>query len=360
MKGFSEEEIRAFKRNNYPKFISYCRRVVPSPKIILSRIDRLVEVFADLQDFSTREKLFKKSTFVEIQNLTKHIVKNCLSDPVGVPMYMMISREGTSFGKSDLPIPKWICLRSTSQLEGMYSKLKLGFHSNVVLATGKQTSSIKQRHINTMEYIDRLNHRQSIRHGLVDPDLSDFYELHLIENINTLRISLGMSTLYPGLCSVFDYADTGERFGFSSTFLNSASDVGLSFEIVDTVSQSNSQSQPIRTTDEVSKFKRELASWLPNPNFDNWAIKWNISVERMRDFQSDMLDISTKTATHLKKFYDTISMKGNRYNSLADSRHQVKDIIGALRKPSKASHPPLYDAKSLARSQSVQGNYFFF
>jgi hypothetical protein len=124
LRGYSENEIRAFKRNNYPKFISYCRRVVPSPKIILSRIDRLVEVFADLQDFSTRERLFKKATFLEIQNLTKHIVKNCLSDPVGVPMYMKISREGSSFDKSDLPITKWICLRSTSQLEGIFSNNK--------------------------------------------------------------------------------------------------------------------------------------------------------------------------------------------------------------------------------------------
>jgi hypothetical protein len=200
-----------------------------------------------------------------------------------------------------------------------------------------------------MEYNYRLNHRQSIKHGLVSPDLSDFYDLYLVENINSLRIGLGMSTLYPGLCSVFDYADTCERFGFSTTFLDSTSGKGLSFEIVDTVIQ-NSQSQPIRTTDEVSKFKRELASWLPNPNFDNWAIKWNISVERMIDFESDMLDISTKTATHLKKYYDIMTMKSNRYNSLADSRYQIKGLVGALRKPDDKVHPPVYEAKILARS----------
>jgi hypothetical protein len=204
-----------------------------------------------------------------------------------------------------------------------------------------------------MEYNYRLNHRQSIKHGLVNPDLSDFYDLYAVENINSMRISMGMNPLYPGLCSVFDYADTHKRFGFSQTFLDSAP--GEDFEILDTVSPFDTLSQPIRTTDEVLKFKRELASWLPNPNFENWAVKWNISVDRMGEFQSDMVDISHKTAAHLKKYFDTLAMKSNTYNSLAENRYQIKGLVGALRKPDASLHPPLYEQKELTRSKSING-----
>jgi hypothetical protein len=62
-KGFSNSEITAFKRNYYSKYISYCRRVVPQPSEILSRLERMVEVLSDVEDFASGERLFKPLLF---------------------------------------------------------------------------------------------------------------------------------------------------------------------------------------------------------------------------------------------------------------------------------------------------------
>jgi hypothetical protein len=124
-KGYSSSEIKAFKRNCYSKYISYCRRVVPQPSVILSRLDRLVDVMSEIEDFATGEKLFKDSTLKESVFFIKHIQNKCLSDPDGVPMYMKISKKGVDFDSTDLPLPRWICIRSTSQLEGIYINIPL-------------------------------------------------------------------------------------------------------------------------------------------------------------------------------------------------------------------------------------------
>ena len=99
--------------------------MVPKPSVIISRLERLVEVVSEIEDFATGEKLFKPATFKQVTNLVKHIYNECLSDPDGVPMYMKISKKGMDFDPTDLPLPRWICLRSTSQLEGIHSVLSL-------------------------------------------------------------------------------------------------------------------------------------------------------------------------------------------------------------------------------------------
>jgi hypothetical protein len=197
-----------------------------------------------------------------------------------------------------------------------------------------------------MEYNYRLNHRQSIKHGLVSSDLSDFYDLFVIENINSMRFALNKSALYPGLCSVFDYADTGERFGFQSNMLGSPADETI--ELVDTLTSSK-LSLPIRTSDEIRKFKKELSGYLPNPNFDNWAIKWNIAVDRMCSFDTEFIDIAPKSATHLKKYFDFFAAKGNQYNSIANNREEIWNLAGELRKPDVSKHPSTYSSKKLVR-----------
>jgi hypothetical protein len=118
LKGYTDAEVKAFKRSNYSKYISYCRRVVPPKELIVSRLQRLIDVFRDLKDSFTGEKLFKDSTDEAVRNLSQHIKSNCLSDPPGVPMYIKVSRKNQEYDKSDLPLPKWTTPRSTSQNEG--------------------------------------------------------------------------------------------------------------------------------------------------------------------------------------------------------------------------------------------------
>jgi hypothetical protein len=223
----------------------------------------------------------------------------------------------------------------------------LGYHSNVVLATGKQSSSAKTRHANLMEYNDRLNQRQAGKHGLTSPDLRDFYEISIIENINTMRLSMGMEPIYKDTSSVFDYADTGERSGFHNNFLNSSD--GDSFELLDP--PSTEKSLPVRTKDEIKKFNHELSQHLPNkPNFDHWAIKWNICIDSMKRFGGEMLDIAPKKAYHLKKYYDVLMARGNKNNSLAKFQDKINHLQGTLRSPDIGDHPALHTTESLKRN----------
>ncbi len=148
-KGYNDSEIKAFKRNCYSKYISYCRRVVPQPSVILSRLERLVDVMSEIEDFSTGEKLFKDSTFKEILNLSKHIKNKCLSDPEGVPMYMKISKKGVNFDSTDLPLVRYTCLRSTSQLEGTYCYIFYPSLSRISLKRGQIDRTTKLLGINS-------------------------------------------------------------------------------------------------------------------------------------------------------------------------------------------------------------------
>jgi hypothetical protein len=77
-----------------------------------------------------------------------------------------------------------------------------------------------------------------MKHGLVSSDLLDFYELHLLDNINSLRLKLGMDPIYNEVSSIFDFADTGERFGFRLSSMDSIE--SGSYEIVDTAVFSSS------------------------------------------------------------------------------------------------------------------------
>jgi hypothetical protein len=201
-----------------------------------------------------------------------------------------------------------------------------------------------------MEYNFRLNHRQAIKHSLINSDLSDHYDHHTIENINTLRLSMGLNTLYQDLSSVFDYADTGERFGFNHNFLPSTN--GETFELIDPPTYE--KYLPIRTKDEIAKFKQELSNYLPKPNFENWAIKWNINIESMTRFDGEMVDIAPKKAFHLKKYYDLLITRGLKYNSLASRREEINFLQGVFRAPDGGLHPSLHTTGALERNSDSQ------
>jgi hypothetical protein len=351
LKGYTPSEVKAFKRANYTKYISYCRRVVPPKKQIIARLQRLIDVFRDLQDSTTGEKLFKEATDEAVRNLSEHINSSCLSDPPGVPMYIKVSRKNIDFDKSDLPLPRWTTLRSTSQIEG--------HHSHVVKATGAQSSSESVRHENLMEYTYRLNHRQAMKHGLVSLDLSDFYELFLLENINSLRLLLGKDPIYTDVCSIFDYADTGERFGFRQSSMDYV-EAG-SYEIVDTAVFASSECLPISSKDETTKFNRELsrvqAVNRSKINYGDWATRWNIDVQRMRDHQSSVLDIFPKTGAHLKKHFDSIVSTARMYHTTAQIRDELGFISSDLRRPDSSNHPLPLELDTL-RAREAHGRQY--
>jgi hypothetical protein len=196
-----------------------------------------------------------------------------------------------------------------------------------------------------------------MKHGLVSSDLLDFYELHLLDNINSLRLKLGMDPIYNEVSSIFDFADTGERFGFRLSSMDSIE--SGSYEIVDTAVFSSSECLPIRSKDEVTKFNRELsnlqAANRSKINFGDWATRWNIEVQRMKDHQSVSLDIFPKTGAHLKKHLDSIVSSGRMYQTTAAIRQDLGFISSDLRRPDGSSHPAPLDLDYLrARESSVR------
>ncbi len=174
--------------------------------------------------------------------------------------------------------------------------------------------------------------------------------MYTIENINTLRLRMGMEPIYRDVHSVFDHADTGERFGFHNSHLPTSN--SESFQLVD--HPSTERALPVRTLDEIKKFNLELGDHLPKPNFDHWSIKWNICIDSMKKFGGEMLDIAPKKAYHLKKYYDQIKVRANRNNTTANSQQNINHIRQELRSPDTGDHPTLHQTGSLERKVEIQ------
>lgn len=274
-----------------------------------------------------------------------------------------MKRRSESFDPADLPLPTWTCLRSTSQLEGLIKITNSisGYHSNVVTATGVQSSSPETRHENLMEYNYRLNHRQAIKHGLVSRDLLDYYELYCLENINSMRIKISLEPIHTDVHSIFDFQDTGERFGFKDNFLPTDFEDGMNFEIVDVEDVENYRCSHVRTQDECTKFEKELSDWTNNKNgkikFDLWAAAWNISIQKMKQHKSQMLDIYPKNGAQLRKYFDSIIASANRKNTTASRKEELRFAIKSLRAPCSSSHPELHDTASFRALQHENRNF---
>lgn len=81
------EAIAEYKDKNWTYFLRNCRRLVPEPKRLLERFNSVIELFWDVVDANSGEKLLRPKAMKAVDQLRKHIQDGWLSDPEGVPLY---------------------------------------------------------------------------------------------------------------------------------------------------------------------------------------------------------------------------------------------------------------------------------
>lgn len=85
--GMTSEAIAEYKDKNWTYFLRNCRRLVPEPKRLLERFNSVIEMFGNVVDAKSGEKLLRSDAMKAVNLLRKHIQTGCLSDPEGVPLY---------------------------------------------------------------------------------------------------------------------------------------------------------------------------------------------------------------------------------------------------------------------------------
>ena len=117
---WNEAQWKAYAKSNWRDVLTSCRRVIHAPAIILERLKRIAEVYANIKDAATNEPLFSKRTWKKWKAFMKHVERGCLSDPDPsvVTLYHVL------YYKKSNGLPVYCCARGTSQLEGYHQKLR--------------------------------------------------------------------------------------------------------------------------------------------------------------------------------------------------------------------------------------------
>lgn len=121
-RGFTTEQVQQVKEKNWAFFLKRCRRLVPPPRELLARFDKVIEEFGNCIDNDSREVLLRPKSRKAVRLLRKHIEAGCLSDPDGVAMYYVI-------GKTKDGLVNYRCVRGTNDVEVKYLQLDLRFTS---------------------------------------------------------------------------------------------------------------------------------------------------------------------------------------------------------------------------------------
>jgi hypothetical protein len=110
--GMDEEKWKEYLATHWGEVRKKCRRMVPSPKVLVRRLKQLEEVYANIKDSETGLPFFSKKTWKRWKSLMKHAEKGCLSDPdpSRVVLYYVV---GHAKDGSDI----LSCSRGTSDLE---------------------------------------------------------------------------------------------------------------------------------------------------------------------------------------------------------------------------------------------------
>ena len=71
----TEKEWRAHMNKNWKYVLRFCRRYIPKPDVLVPRLQRLHELFADIRDAKTNRPLFGKKAEKAWKNLIDHAAK---------------------------------------------------------------------------------------------------------------------------------------------------------------------------------------------------------------------------------------------------------------------------------------------
>jgi hypothetical protein len=174
------------------KVLKNIKRHVPAPEIVTPRIQRAVELCADIKDAKRGEIFFAKATWEYYVNAMKHAKQGCLSDMPDIPYYYYLKVCGK------------MCVRGTSQLEGFHMYLRRivpRFHSSPRLVTCLLAL-----------FVYHWNIDRAVERGFIDEAFGGWYAHDIILQIK--KVQSGAFDNYPNFN---DFADTGETFYPSCT-----------------------------------------------------------------------------------------------------------------------------------------------
>ena len=189
-KGWLEDEISNLEKYNYSYIVRHCQRSIPSPDVLQSRINLVVEQFTNGKS-STGEELLRPGTWVAIQALMNHVIKGCISDIPGKPLYYYVKIGNKMVLR---------CGRGSHEGFHLYLRRCLNFYQ----------ASPKYALLCITEFIYRWNIRALSRSR--DQPFFGHYNLILLEEIKKISSELGIIE-FPNFVSVRTFQDTKETFG---------------------------------------------------------------------------------------------------------------------------------------------------
>ena len=142
--------------------------MVPPSPILLQRYDMVNNVYGGLIDKKTRKPLLRAEAREAVKRLRVHIKADCLTDPVGLPMYFQAGKDSAT-GSS-----LYRCIRGTNDLEGYH------LHMRLLVAW---CISPRLAHLLLLEHNFRWNLRQAIENRGLYPTVGGFYDQPVFEAI---------------------------------------------------------------------------------------------------------------------------------------------------------------------------------
>ncbi|KAJ3310268.1 hypothetical protein HDU76_003407, partial [Blyttiomyces sp. JEL0837] len=330
-KGWSEEQIETRKKEDWNFFLNFARRAVPQKEELLARFDHLCAVFGDVVDTTSGEKLFRQKTYPAVANLRDHIMKGCLSDVPGIPLYFYS-------GKSKNGIGRYRCCRGTNKNEGYRKHVQKVLH--------KYAGSPVLAHQLMIEFNYRWNLNMSVQNRNVSEEVWGFYNQHLLDMVNRLTDGWFAQSIYPDFRSPLEYVDTHERFCLRvSTIATNesgstpAAALSHSAKGYADLLQAKAPITAITTKDEKVKFKAEMWGYMTvgtgkidEANYEKWALQWNKYVTQMEEGKHERKFINRTNAAYLRKYFEEdLASAANTKATLAPIRQQDLQLRANLR-----------------------------
>jgi hypothetical protein len=114
----SGTELKLYKMYNRKSLLKYCRLVIPDKETLSKRFQRLNDVCGGIICSKSGKPLYTPETWKACSNLLKHIDKDCLSDPIDVPIHFKVAaQERFAKDSMSLPLPRWTTCRGSSGQE---------------------------------------------------------------------------------------------------------------------------------------------------------------------------------------------------------------------------------------------------
>ncbi|CAN0093589.1 unnamed protein product, partial [Laminaria digitata] len=171
--GLSPERIKRVPRKYWR---SRARYVVGAPEQLVRDLTDVCEFFKDLIDPSTSRSLFNSDHKKRFEHELTYVRRGDLSDPPGVAMYIKV-------GVYKSGLQKFLCLRSSSHLEGYHLHLRL------VLCPGAVSASLRWQEAVTNHFDYVWSVKSMIRLKLL-PGWVQHFDLHLYDRLYDIASAL--------------------------------------------------------------------------------------------------------------------------------------------------------------------------